>query len=141
MVVNVNPGTQPSWTGKGKKKGTRRETDTESASPPPTVQGKESAATSEGVEVWVVRHGGRVDEVPGVRWDKSGKTNPHPACLTPRLRGASVCVRLSACPFLHVIRGFPPFCSHHVSTVMCTIGAEMLQPLPDRSSPSVQPAA
>jgi hypothetical protein len=26
--------------------------------------------------VWVVRHGERVDEVPGVRWDKCGKTNP-----------------------------------------------------------------
>lgn len=35
-----------------------------------------SAAQSEGVEVWVVRHGERVDEVPGVRWDKCGKTNP-----------------------------------------------------------------
>jgi hypothetical protein len=35
-----------------------------------------SAAKSEGVEVWVVRHGERVDEVPGVRWDKCGKTNP-----------------------------------------------------------------
>lgn len=35
-----------------------------------------SAATNEGVEVWVVRHGERVDEVPGIRWDKCRKTNP-----------------------------------------------------------------
>jgi len=35
-----------------------------------------SSGASECVEVWVVRHGERVDEVPGVRWDKCGKTNP-----------------------------------------------------------------
>ena len=44
-----------------------------------------SAATSEGVEVWVVRHGERVDEVPGVRWDKCGKTNP--TWFDPELTG------------------------------------------------------
>ena len=35
-----------------------------------------SADASECVEAWIVRHGERVDEVPGVRWDKCGKTNP-----------------------------------------------------------------
>ena len=69
------------------------------------MQGKESAATSEGVEVWVVRHGGRVDEVPGVRWDKSGKTNPH--LSDPALAGRLDVRAFECVPFPSCYSGFP----------------------------------
>jgi hypothetical protein len=108
--------------------------------PPPSMQGMVPAATSK--RVW--KCGLCATASAWTRCRASGGTRAAKRIrsgLTPCSWGASVCVRECACLFLDVIRVSPLVCSHHVSTVMCTIGSEMLQPLPDRSSPSVQPAA